>query len=137
MKAVFRLSLRATQGFLESVVRLMGVELPVPDYTTVSRRQGGLELKLGPAPAYEPRHVVIDASGLKVFGAGEWYVRKHRMGQGRRRSWRKLHLGVDEKTKDIVAVDLTTSRVHDSSRLPALLDQVALAGRAAAHRRRG
>jgi len=127
VKAVFHLSLRATQGFLESVVRLMGVELPVPDYTTVSRRQGGLEPKLGPAPACEPRHVVIDATGLKVFGAGEWYVRKHSMGRGRgrRRTWRKLHLGVDEKTKDIVAVDLTMSGVHDSSHLPALLDQVA------------
>ncbi len=71
VKAVFHLSLRATPGFLESVVRLMGVELPVPDYTTVSRRQGGLALKLGPAPACEPRHVVIDATGLKAFGAGE------------------------------------------------------------------
>ncbi len=62
-----------------------------------------------------------------MFGAGEWYVRKHSMGRGRgrRRTWRKLHLGVDEKTKDIVAVDLTTSGVHDSSHLPALLDQVA------------
>ncbi len=78
----------------------------MPDYTTVSRRQGGLALKLGPVPACEPRHVVIDATGLKVFGAGEWTIRKHGMGRGRRRTWRKLHLGVDEKTKDIVAVDL-------------------------------
>ena len=80
VKAVFHLSLRATPEFLESVVRLMGVELPVPDYTTVSRRQGGLELKLGPAPACELRHVVIDATGLKNFGAGEWCVGKHGMG---------------------------------------------------------
>ena len=72
VKSVFHLSLRATQGFLESVVKLMGIELPVPDYTTVSRRQAGLEFGLGPAPATAPRPVVIDTTGLKVFGAGEW-----------------------------------------------------------------
>jgi hypothetical protein len=56
--------------------------------------------------------VVIDATGLKVYGAGDWQVWKHRV--GRRRTWRKLHLGIDETTKEIVAVDLTESRVHDS-----------------------
>lgn len=118
VKAVFHLSLRATQGSLESVVRLMGVELPVPDYTTMGRRQGGLELALGTAHAKPPRHVVIDTTGLKVFGAGEWYMRKHGMERGRRRKWRKLHLCVDERTKEIVAVDLTTSGTHDSPHLP-------------------
>lgn len=117
--------LRATQGFLESVVRLMGVDLPVPAYCTVSRRQAGLEVALGTTPAKAPRHVVIDTTGLKVFGAGEWYVRKHGMGRGRRRTWRKLHLCVDETTKEIVAVDLTTSGIHDSPHLPAVLGQVA------------
>jgi len=80
VKAIFHLSLRATQGFLESVVKLMDIELPVPDYTTVSRRQDGLVHELSPAKASDPRHVVIDSTGLKVFGAGEWYVRKHGMG---------------------------------------------------------
>ena len=70
-------SLRATQGFLESVVGQMGVDLPVPGYTTVSRRQAGLGLELGRLRTAEPRHVVIDTTGLKVFGAGEWYVRKY------------------------------------------------------------
>ncbi len=124
VKTVFHLSLRATQGFLESAVRLMGVDLPVPAYSTVCRRQAGLDLRLHPAPARQPRQVVIDTTGLKVFGAGEWYVRKHGMGKGRRRTWRKLHLCVDETSKDIVAVDLTTSAVHDSPHLPAVLDQV-------------
>ena len=68
--------------------------------------------------------MVIDTTGLKVFGAGEWYVRKHGMGRGRRRTWRKLHLGVDEETKEIVAVDLTASNIHDGSHLPVMLDQV-------------
>jgi hypothetical protein len=67
---------------------------------------------------------VIDTTGLKVFGAGERYVRKHGAGKGKRRTWRKLQLCVDETTKDIVAVDLTASDVHDSPHLPAVLDRV-------------
>ncbi len=124
VKAVFHLSLRATQGFLESVVRLLGIVLPVPNYTTMSRRQGGLDTLRKIAPTKQARHVVIDTTGLKVFGAGEWYVRKHGTNRGRRRTWRKLHLGVDEETKEIVAVDLTTSNMHDSLHLPVMLDQV-------------
>ncbi len=124
VKAVFHLSLRTAQGFLESVVRLMGVGLPVPDYTTVSRRQAGLNRVLTQVASATGRHVVIDTTGLKVYGAGEWYIRKYGMGRGCRRTWRKLHLGVDETSKEIVGVDLSTSGVHDSSHLPLVLDQV-------------
>ena len=120
---MFHLSLRSTQGFLESVKELMGLELPVPDYTTVSRRQAGLDIELEPRSPERPRHVVIDSTGLKVFGAGEWHVRKHGLGRGRRRTWRKLHLGVDERTKEIVGVELTTSKTHDSRQLPDILNQ--------------
>ena len=74
-------------------------------------------------PWKSPRHIVIDATGLKVYGAGEWHVRQHRV--SRRRTWRKLHLGIDETTKEIVAVELTGSRIHDSQPLPALLEQIA------------
>ncbi len=81
VRTVFHLSLRATQGFLESVVRLMEVDLPVPAYSTMGRRQAGLDLRLQATPARQPRHVVIDTTGLKVFGAGEWYVRKHGNGE--------------------------------------------------------
>ena len=112
------------EGSLESVVELLGVELPVPDYMTITRRQAGLELSPGAAPAATPRHIVIDTTGLRVFGAGEWTIRKHGVGRGRRRTWRKLHLGVDEASKEIVAVDLTTSGVHDSPHLPVVLEQV-------------
>jgi hypothetical protein len=120
LKSVFRLSLRATQGFLGSVIGLMNLELPVPDYSTVSRRQGSLAVSL--PTRKRARHVVIDATGLKVYGAGEWHVQKHR--SGRRRTWRKLHLGVDETTKEIVAVEVTKNSVHDSLMLPPLLEQI-------------
>ena len=72
VKAVFHLSLRSTQGLLESVMRLMGVDFAVPDYTTVCKRQHDLQVQLGATPAGQPRHVVIDTTGLKVFGAGKW-----------------------------------------------------------------
>src|SRR4029450_3968697 len=121
-KAVYHLSLRAAQGFLSSVMELMRLTLPIPDYSTVSRRQGELQMYLSPVPSRSPRHVVIDATGLKVYGAGEWRIYKHRV--SRRRTGRKLHLGVDEHTKEIVAVTLTGSRVHDSQPLPALLEQI-------------
>ena len=94
-----------------------------PGQTTFSRRQAGLELGLGLAGSTQPRHVVIDTTGLKVYGAGEWYVRKYGMGRGRRRIWRKLHLGVDETTKEIVVADLTLSNLHDGCHLPELLDR--------------
>jgi hypothetical protein len=121
-KALYHLSLRAAQGFLSSIMELMQLTLPVPDYSTVSRWQGTLQVRLPVGSGSSPRHVVIDATGLKVYGVGEWHVWKHRI--GRRRTWRKLHLGVDETTKEIVAVELTASRVHDSQQLPALLEQI-------------
>lgn len=102
----------------------MDTVLQVPNYTTLSRRQSGLDRRWQTAPTKQTRHVVIDTTGLKVFGAGEWYVRKHGMGRGRRRTWRKLHLGVDEETKEIVAVGLTASNNHDGSHLPDMLKQV-------------
>jgi len=85
LKSVFHLSLRATQGFVESVVTLMALDLPVPDYSTVSRRQSALDVELAVRPSDRRRHVVIDATGLKVYGDGEWHVRKHQA--GRRRTW--------------------------------------------------
>ena len=104
LKSVFQLSLRSTQGFVSSLLELLRLDLPVPDYSTLSRRQSSLATFLTVSPSSRPRHVVVDATGLRVYGSGEWHVRKHR--HGRRRAWRKLHLGVDERTKEIVAVEV-------------------------------
>jgi hypothetical protein len=103
-------------------VELMKLTLPIPDYSMVSRRQGALQVPVFALPQSGPRHVVIDATGVRVYGAGEWRVCKHRA--GRRRTWRKLHVGIDESMKEIVAVELTGSRVHDSQPLPAVLAQI-------------
>ena len=103
LKSVFQLSLRSTQGFVSSLLELLRLDLPVPDYSTLSRRQSSLATFLTVSPSSRPRHVVVDATGLSVYGSGEWHVRKHR--HGRHRAWRKLHLGVDERTKEIVVVE--------------------------------
>ena len=121
-RSVYHLSLRAAQGSLTSVMELMKLPLPIPDYSTVSRRQGVLQVQLSPSLRHGSRHIVIASTGLRVYGAGKWRVKKHRM--SRRRTWRKLHLGMDEQTKEIVAVELTGSRVHDSQQLPSLLEQI-------------
>ena len=85
-KAVFHLSLRAAQGSLESVMRLMKIELPVPNYTSVCKGQRSLDVKIRARAGVLPRHVVIDITVLNVFGAGEWYVRKHGAARGRLRT---------------------------------------------------
>jgi hypothetical protein len=104
-----------------SVVGLLGCELAVPDHTTPSRRAARLEsITRGPLPR-GPLHVLIDSTGLKVYGAGQWQTAKH----GRsRRTWRKLHLGVDACSGQIVAVTLTDQDVSDESQVAALLEQV-------------
>jgi DDE family transposase len=122
-KSGYHLNLRAAHGFLSSVMELRRLTLPIPDYSTVSRRQTALAIRSALTPSSTPRHVVVDATGLKVYGVGAWRVRKHRL--SRRRTWRKLHVGINEKTREIVAVAVTESRVHDSRPLPALLAQMA------------
>jgi hypothetical protein len=100
----------------------MHVELPVPDHSTVSRRLGRLEI---PLPILEPqqsRHVVIDSTGIKVYGEGEWKVRQH--GVSKRRTWLKLHLAVDETTGEILAAVVSTNDWADSEILPELVEQI-------------
>jgi IS5 family transposase len=122
LEEVYRLPLRATEGLLLSVIKLLGVELAVPDYTTLCRRRRSLEITLPRLHKDEPLHMVVDSTGIKVYGEGEWKVRQH--GYTRRRTWRKLHLAVDEATLEFVAVVVSTNSFKDSQILPDLLEQV-------------
>ena len=122
LKSVMSLPGRALCGFVESVFQLMGVELSVPDHTTISRRLKRLEVKLPIKPASDKRHVVIDSTGIKVYGEGEWKTRQH--GVSKRRTWRKLHLAVDEATGEILSSVVTDNRCHDSEVLGELLDEI-------------
>src|SRR6185312_12507785 len=92
LRAVFHLALRQTEGLIGSIIRLLGLDLAVPDHSTRSRRAETLQLPR-PAPSTEPVHLLVDSTGLRLCGPGEWLVEKH--GARTRRSWKKLHLGVD------------------------------------------
>jgi IS5 family transposase len=122
LEEVYHLPLRATEGLTRSIIKLLGVELSVPCYTTLCRRRRSLEVELPRRKQSEPLHMVVDSTGIKVYGEGEWKVRAH--GASRRRTWRKLHLGVDEATHEFVAVVVTTNDFKDSQLLPDLLEQV-------------
>jgi hypothetical protein len=127
LRAVFRLAYRQAEGLLGSVVGLLGLALRVPDHTTLGRRAATLEVPqprphAGGRGDAEPLHLLVDSTGLKLCGAGEWLAEKH--GTRKRRSWRKLHLGVDADTGRIVASALTGREVDDGAQAGPLLDQV-------------
>ncbi|MGI9449714.1 MAG: IS5 family transposase [Geminicoccaceae bacterium] len=126
LRLVFHQPLRPTEGFVSSILAFMGLDLPVPDHTTLSRRGGGLVRSRCVSPSKDSLDLVVDTTGLKIYGPGEW--RQERFGERKtgklRQSWRKLHLGIDPDNGNIVASDLTDKDVGDVTVLPDLLDQV-------------
>ncbi|UWQ77950.1 IS5 family transposase [Leisingera sp. S132] len=122
MKVLFRMALRQTTGFVESLLRLSGLDWSVPDFSTLSRRQKSLAVNIPYRGSEGPLHLLIDSTGIKVEGEGEWNARKH--GGSKRRVWRKVHLGIDEKTLEIRAVEFTSSNIGDAPMLPELLNQI-------------
>ena len=122
LKSVFHLPQRATYGMVCSLLELMQLGLPVPHPTILSRRAATLDLPLPRHTNNEPLHLVVDATGLKVFGEGEWKVRTH--GVGKSRTWRKLHIAMDADSWEILASVCTTSNVSDKEVLENLLEQI-------------
>src|SRR3954466_3454405 len=129
LRAVFRLAFRQTEGLIGSVLGLLGLALRVPDHTTLRRRAATLEVPWPPRSGgsdaggeAEPVHLLVDSTGLKLCGPGEWLVERH--GTRTRRSWRELHLGVDADTGRIVASTLTGHDADDGAQVDLLLDQV-------------
>lgn len=122
LKAVFGLPLRATQGLTQSLFVLANLSLPVPDYSTLSRRQARVEVTLPRTRCAEPVHLVVDSSGLKVYGEGEWKVRKH--GWSKRRTWCAIHIGVDAETQEVLACVMNEHGGGDAAVLPDVLAEV-------------
>lgn len=122
LKAVYRLAYRQTQGLLEDLFECLNLKLHVPSYTQVCRRAKSLSVPSYKIPSKGGMDLVLDSTGLKVYGEGEWKVRKH--GWGKRRTWLKLHLGVDADTGFVHCVALTGNEKTDASQLPGLLKQV-------------
>ena len=123
LQEFYHLALRQTEGLVTSLFALLGTDLAVPDYTTLCRRRQTLAVALPRTKRGEPLHLLVDSTGVKVFGEGEWKVRQH--GYTRRRTWRKLHLGIDAVSGELVAAVVTTNNYTDGQILPDLFDQIA------------
>ncbi|MBW3245872.1 IS5 family transposase [Epibacterium sp. DP7N7-1] len=122
LKVLFRLPLRQTAGMVAALLQQAGLDWPVPDASTLCRRQKTLAVQIPYRRADGPLNLLVDSTGIKFLGDGEWQARKHGV-QGRR-PWRKVHIAMDPATSDVRAVEFTPSRDGDSPVLPELLDQV-------------
>ncbi|WP_111735657.1 IS5 family transposase [Roseovarius amoyensis] len=123
LKVLFGMPLRQTTGFVQNLLRLVGLDWAVPDFSTLCRRQRTLNVSLPYRGGSGPLNLLIDSTGIKFEGEGEWNARKH--GGPKRRIWRKIHIGIDEETLEVRAVEVTTSNFGDAPILPELLDQIA------------
>ncbi|MBK8639507.1 MAG: IS5 family transposase [Chromatiaceae bacterium] len=122
LKHLFHLPYRSLEGLGRSLMRLMGLDLPIPDHTHLSRRVKTLTVQIPRQERTGPIHVVVDSTGLKVFGEGEWKVRQH--GAGKRRTWLKVHLAVDAHAKEVIGVEVTTAAWTDGEVFGDLVDQI-------------
>jgi len=121
VKEVFHLTNRGAEGFVRSIFKVMEVNLTVPDHTTLSKRGKDLKVDL-PKKAKGSLNIVMDSTGLKIYGEGEWKVRMH--GASKRRTWRKLHVGANPDDGEIQAVLLTQNNVSDDDAVEGLLEQI-------------
>jgi hypothetical protein len=121
LRKVYHLPLRQTEGFIKSIFHLMGIVLPVPNYTTLCRRSSNLRVNLC-ATNCSATDIVVDSTGLKVYGEGEWKVRKY--GAGKHRTWMKLHIALDTQTQQVEAISLTTNAVDDATEATTLVSQI-------------
>lgn len=122
LKSIFGLAGRQVIGFIESLFKIMNIDLPVPEHSTISRRMGKLEVDLPYQKAHRARHVVVDGTGVKVYGEGEWKMRQH--GVSKRRTWLKVHMSTDETTLEILVAVVTSNQYQDGQVLPDLLDGI-------------
>ena len=114
--------MRQTTGFVESLLELTGLDWSVPDFSTLCRRQKTLPVAITYRGSPGPLHLLIDSKGIKAEGEREWNARKH--GGLKRRLWCKIQIGIDEKTLEIRAIAVTSSRIGDAPILPDLLNQI-------------
>lgn len=120
LRVVFRLPLRQTQGFTRSIVRLMGLNIAVPDFSTLSRRGKGLRIVRKPRSQDKPITLIVDSTGLRMHGGSDWNAEKHGLKKPRK-SWRKLHMAFDPESGAIIDTHLTAEHVGDETALPDLL----------------
>ena len=122
LKNLFGLALRQATGLVESVLQLSRLNWPIPDFSTLSRRQQTLNVQIPYTRSHAGLHLLVDSTGIKFLGEGEWKCKKH--GVEYRQQWRKLHIGIDAQTMQIRAICVTSHNVSDASVIPDLLDQL-------------
>lgn len=122
LKCMFGLGLRQTTGLAESLLQLARLDWAAPDYSTLCRRQKTLSVTIAARPNNAGLHLLIDSTGVKMLGEGEWKTKKH--GADYRRQWRKVHLGIDAQTLEIRAIEITDNAIGDAPMLPELLAQI-------------
>ncbi|WCM95493.1 IS5 family transposase [Acidovorax sp. GBBC 1281] len=122
IKCLFGQPLRQALGMVQSLLKLAGVNWPVPDFSTVCRRQKDLQVQLNYQPRSSPLHLLVDSTGIKFLGEGECKRKRH--GAEYRREWRKVHLGIDAQTLEIRAIEVTSNAIGDAPMLPQLLAQI-------------
>ncbi|UIZ95841.1 IS5 family transposase [Acinetobacter johnsonii] len=122
IKSLFHLSLRMVTGFVQSLIHLCRLDWTAPDYSTICRRQKHIDIAINYHKSSNGLQLLVDSTGLKFLGEGEWKRKKHQPEY--RRQWRKLHIGIDAETLQIRAIQLTTNNVSDSQVLGDLLDQI-------------
>ncbi|MDM1769911.1 IS5 family transposase, partial [Acinetobacter sp. 226-4] len=122
IKSLFRLSVCMVTGFVQSLIKLCGLDWTALDYSTIRRRQKHIDIQISYEKSCNGLHLLVDSTGMKFLGEGEWKRKKH--GAEYRRQWRKLHIGIDAKTLQIRAIQLTTNNVSDSQVLGDLLNQI-------------
>jgi len=122
IRELFRLPYRQTEGLGRALAQLMGANVPIPHHTSLVKRSGKLGVQIVLTQVRGPIDVVVDSTGLKVYGEGEWKVRQH--GADKRRDWRKIHLAVDPDSHAILAELTTSPRTHDATAALPLLAQI-------------
>jgi len=123
LREVYKCSLRSLQGFAASLFATMGLDLPIPCYSQISRRAKSLHKRVGRlTKGKQARHIIFDSTGLKVHGEGEWKVKVH--GKSKRRTWRKFHIGIDAETQDIVCCELTGNDKGDAEVAERMLEDL-------------
>lgn len=124
IKSLFNLPLRQAMGMAQSLLKLAGLEWQVPDFSTVSRRQKHLAVTIKAHTTTTGVHLLVDSTGIKMLGEGEWKTKKH--GADYRRQWRKVHLGIDAATLKIRAIEVTDNATGDAPMLACLLEQISV-----------
>ena len=122
LKVMFQLPLRQVTGFVESLMKMAELSWPVPDYSTLSRRQKTIDIKIPYQKSQHGLHFLVDSTGIKILGESEWKRKKYKPEY--RRQWCKIHIGIDAETLQIRAVEVTANHVGDAEVLPNLLDQI-------------